>query len=165
MIKGDKTKINRWFLEKERDFVDRMNAEEGPVGQFEDRVFRKKLGVLEYQYVQQFLEQRIWIRQRAIEEQLTGQDAGEAIMDQLERQFPEIVVKERSAESRRYVRQMADRLRRSEWTRAWTKFGWTMHEHFTAIRTNVFGLTKDSRLAADLLGEIDYGGGHDPPWK
>jgi hypothetical protein len=36
---------------------------------------------------------------------------------------------------------------------------------FMAIRASVLGLTEDSGLAADLLGELDYGGGTIVPGK
>jgi hypothetical protein len=86
-------------------------------------------------------------------------------MNRLEKQFLEMVAQERLAVSRNFNRMKADRFGRPKWMQDWTTCGWTLHGHFMAILARMFGSTDGSGLAADLLGEIDYGGRHDPPWK
>jgi hypothetical protein len=69
-------------------------------------------------------------RMKRCDESWEVTNSAEDIMDRLERQFLEMLAKERSKESKRYVLRMSDRLRPSERVREWTQFGWTMHGHF-----------------------------------
>jgi hypothetical protein len=126
---------------------------------------------MQYEFIRWYLQEKIgrfvelWARQQKRIEQSGKQETDQEFMDRLERKFLEMVVTERLKISKRLVRRMEDRIRRTKRKREWTEFGWTMHGHFASIRSDVFSLTDDSGLATELLGEIDHGGRHDPPWE
>jgi hypothetical protein len=79
-------------------------------------------------------------------------------MDQLERKVLEIVEQARATEMKQDARRMEDRFDRSRRVKVWTYIGWTIHDCFTSLPASICGLTDESGVALELLGDTDYGG-------
>jgi hypothetical protein len=71
---------------------------------------------------------------------------------------------ERRTDAKRYVRQMSDRLCRSERTQEWSQIGCLIHSCFKSIRTETLGLTEDTGYGKEIIGGYNHSGGTDPPW-
>jgi hypothetical protein len=155
-ILGDIPELCRWYREITKDFYDRRDAEER-AGQFQQFLMSTLKDML-----------KAWRRKKYLEDQVESQRSESStheIMERLERTFLGMVAGERSKISRQYVRRMEDCFDRSRRMENWTQLGWFIHGCFTSLWCSIGGLTDESGVALELLGDTDYGGGHGPPWK